>query len=170
MGSIPLPALDIHPPQQQDPLAGLEKLQQLKSLMNQQQIQQQTIASGQQDQQIKAQQIKDQQATTAAMKSWDGKDYDVLAKSVLANGGSATAADAVAQHGLTIKKTISDIAAQDAATGSKNLETFIGKQKAIGDTLEGLKDLPDEQLHQGVIDGINKLAAANMFDDSFVIG
>lgn len=46
MGSIPLPALHVNPPAQQDPMAGLEKLVQLKSLMNQQQIQQQQVQAG----------------------------------------------------------------------------------------------------------------------------
>lgn len=158
MSSIPLPALDIRPPQQPDPLGAFQKLMALKSLGQQQQIQQQTIQTNQQEQQLRQQQIADQQATRAAMKNWDGKDYDALASSVLKNGGSANAATAITQHGLTIKKTVSDIAKQDAETGSKNLETFIGSHKAIGDALEGIEKVPDDQIHQKAIDTITDLA------------
>src|SRR5258708_3471564 len=105
MGSIPLPALDLKPPQQPDMMGDVSKLMALKSMMGQQQLQQQEI-------QIRQQQVKDQQATTSAMKNWDGKDWDALTKSVLENGGSSTAAQAIQQHGLTIRKTVSDIAAQ----------------------------------------------------------
>src|SRR6185312_842790 len=123
MSSIPLPALHVNPPQPQDPMASVEKLVQLKSLMQNQQYQQQEM-------QVRAQQIQDQAATTAAMKAIDPtqdkyqKDpssyYADVSKSVLDNNGSATAAQAVQQHGLTVLKTVSDMRAQDAATGSKN--------------------------------------------------
>jgi hypothetical protein len=157
MGSIPLPALDLKPVQQPDPMGDVSKLMALKSMMTQQ-------ASQQQELQIRQQQIKDQQATTAAMKDWDGKDYDALSKSVLQNGGSATAASAIQQHGLTIKKTVSDIAKQDSETGSKNLETFIGKHKAIGDTLEGIEQVPDNQIHAVAAQKVGELANAGILD------
>lgn len=48
MGSIPLPALDVHPPQQPDPLGQYQKLVALRSLQNQQQLQQQEIQQNQQ--------------------------------------------------------------------------------------------------------------------------
>lgn len=157
MGGIPLPALDIKPPQQPDAMGDVSKLMALRSMMTNQQGQQQEL-------QIRAQQLKDQQATTAAMKGWDGKDYDSLAKSVLSNGGSATAAQVVEQHGLTVKKTVSEIAAQDATTGSKNLETFIGKHKAIGDALQGIEGAPDEQLHDKATQTVADLAKNGILD------
>ncbi len=121
-------------------------------------------AGQQQELEIRAQQLQDQAATTAAMKNWDGKDYDALSKSVLQNGGSANAATAIQQHGLTLKKTVSDIAMQDATTGSKNLETFIGKHKAIGDSLEGIEQVPDDQLHATAVDTVNSLAQGGILD------
>jgi hypothetical protein len=139
-GSIPLPALDVKPPQQPDVMGDMSKLMAMRGMMNQQQSQQQEM-------QLRQQQIQDEQATTAAMKNWDGKDYDQLSKAVLQNGGSANAATSIQQHGLTIKKMVSDIAKQDAETGSKKLETFIGVHKAIGDGLLGLENVPDDQLH-----------------------
>ncbi len=63
MGSIPLPALAVKPPDQPDPLGAFQKLMALRSLANQQQIQQQTIQTQQQEQQLRAQQIADQQLT-----------------------------------------------------------------------------------------------------------
>ncbi len=164
MASIPLPALDLRPVQQPDAMGEVSKLMALKSMMGQQQIQQQQIQSNQQEQQLRQQQIKDQQATTTAMKGWDGHDYDALTKSVLANGGSANAATAIQQHGLTIKKTVSDIAAQDATTGSKNLETFIGKHKAIGDALEGIEGVPDDQIHAKAAATVQELVQAGVMD------
>lgn len=157
MSSIPLPALDLKTPQQPDVFEDVSKLMALKSMMGQQQMQQQEL-------QIRQQQVQDQQATTKAMKNWDGQDYDSLAKSVLQNGGSAQAAQAVQQHGLTVKKTVSDIAAQDATTGSKNLETFIGRHKAIGDALEGIENVPDDQLHQKALDTIGQLTKSGILD------
>lgn len=151
----PLPELKL--PQQPDPMGQISKLMALRSMMTQQQSQQQEL-------QIRAQQVKDQEATTAAMKDWDGKDYGALAKSVLQNGGSATAAQGVQQHGLTVNKTISDIAAQDAATGSKKLETFIGAHKTVGDTLEGVLNLPDEQLHDGAAKAVDSLTKGGILD------
>lgn len=167
MASIPLPALDVKPPQPNDSLGAYQKLMALRSLGQQQQIQQQTIQSNQQEQQIRQQQIVDEQATTAAMKSTDPTSptyFDDLTKSALQNGASAARAQLIQQHGLTIKKTVSDIAAQDATTGSKNLETFIGKHKAVGDALEGIENVPDDQLHAAATQKITELTKAGILD------
>ena len=159
MATIPLPALAVRPPEQQpNPLEQLQRLQQLKSMGQQQQMQGQDIA-------IKQQQLKDQTAMTAAMKGADPTSptfYDDVSKGVLQNGGSANAALAVQQHALTIKKTVSDIAAQDATTGSKNLETFINTHKAVGDALSGIEQVPDDQLHDTATAKVNELAKAGL--------
>ena len=83
---------------------------------------------------------------------------------MLTNGGSANAALAVKQHALTIKKTVSDIAAHDATTGSKNLETYINSHKMVGNALEELTQLPDEQLHDGATAKVSELAKAGVID------
>jgi hypothetical protein len=142
--------LALKPPE--DPLAAYSRALQVRSAMQNQQLQQGQI-------QLQQQQIRDQQALTAAAAEWDGKDYDALAKSVLKNGGSANASFAVQQHALGVKKTVSDIAASDATTGEKNLQTFIGKHKAIGDALAGVDKVPDDQLHDfaaGTVDDLTK--------------
>jgi hypothetical protein len=66
---IQLPALDIRPAQQTDPLEQVGKVLSLKSLLQQQkmqpgqlQLQQQQITAGEQENQIRARQIQDQQA------------------------------------------------------------------------------------------------------------
>src|SRR5579864_4976337 len=155
--NIPLPALDIRPQQPQNPIEQVGRLMSLRSLMNQQQLQGGEI-------QMQQQQIKDQQALTKAFQSWDGKSYDDLAKSVIDNGGSGNAAVMVQQHALNLRKTVSDIAATDATTGSKNLETFIGKHKAVGDELQGLKSVPDPYLHGAAERVINTLAQGGVLD------
>lgn len=162
MSTIPLPALDVKPAQSPDVMGDVSKLMMLRQMMNQN-------TSQQQEQQIRQQQIQDQQATTSAMKNWDGKDYDALSKSILENGGSANAAQNASLHGLNIKKQVSDIAAQDATTGSKNLETFIGTHKAVGDALEPLVDpkiVPDDQLHQKAADTVNQLRQGKVIGDA----
>jgi hypothetical protein len=140
---IPLPALDVQAPPQQNPMGNLSQLLQMKGMLGQQQMQQQDI-------QQKNIALQNSQAMTAAMRNSDPNSptfYDDLAKGVLKNGGTADAALGIQQHGLTIRKTVSDIAAQDATTGSKNLETFKQKHQLIGDTLAEEKDIPDAQLH-----------------------
>src|SRR6266851_2629211 len=146
--NIALPQVTPYRPEPSDPAGDYVRL---STLLGQQQLQQGQI-------QMQQQQLKDQQAITAAAKNWDGKDYNSLSKSVLQNGGSGNASFQIQQHGLAIQKQVSDIAAADATTGSKNLETFIGKHKAIGDALQGIEQVPDEQLHATAIDTVNKLA------------
>lgn len=162
MASIPLPALDTRPPQSPDPMASYGRALSLRDLIQKSQMNQQNMQANQQEMQIRQQQIADQTAMTAAMKDWDGKDYDALAKSVLQHNGSANAATQIQQHGLTIKKTVSDIAKQDSETGSKNLETFINSHKAIGDALTGIENVPDDQLHQKALDTVGELAKAGI--------
>jgi hypothetical protein len=93
MGS--LPALYVNPPQ--DPTQGLQRAVQLRSLLQnaplELQQRQQAVQSGQLQLQQQQQAIKDQQAITAAWKSWDGKSPDSLIQGVLNAGGSGQAAN-----------------------------------------------------------------------------
>ena len=157
MASIPLPALGVNPPQPQNPAEQMGKLVQMKSMMQQQQLQ-----SGQL--QLQQQQLKDQHATTQAMLGWDGKNFSDLSKSVLTNGGSANAAMAVTQHGMQIQETASKIAQQDAETGSKNLQTIIDKHNQILGALDAAKQVPDEQLIPHLQDTVKSLTQSGMMD------
>lgn len=155
------PALAIQQPA--SPVEQLGKVLQIKSLMQNQQIQQQQL-------ELQKQKVADEKATTTAMQSADPTKptyYDDVAQAVLKNGGSATAAQAWQKHGFDIKKQISDIAMQDATTGTKNLETYLGKNKAIGDSLSVLTDpkqVPDEQLHSEALSHVNNLQQSGILD------
>lgn len=150
MASIPLPALDIKPPQQPDMMGDVSKLMALKSLQNQQQMQ-----GGQL--QLQQQQIKDQQARTKALAGWDGKNPDDLTKSVLHYGGSADAAAQEQQRILGIRDTASQIALRDAQTGASQVDTIIKKHDQYLGAINSLENVPDEQLHQSVASHIDQL-------------
>ena len=157
---IPLPALDVQAPPQQNPMGNLSQLLQMKGMLGQQQMQQQDI-------QQKNIALQNSQAVTAAMRNADPNSptfYDDLARGVLKNGGTADAALGIQQHGLTIRKTVSDIAAQDATTGSKNLETFKQKHQLVGDTLAEEKDIPDAQLHDWAAQQVQKFTQSGIMD------
>ena len=153
---IPLPALDVKPPViPQNPLAEFAQVSALKSQMQNQQLQQQEM-------QLRQQQIKDQQATTSAMQNWDPKSqtYDDLAKSVLQNGGSANAATAIQQHGLTVQQAMQNLS-------KDQLSNYVTRQKTIGDSLEGLIDpsvVPDDQLHGKALDTVMGLVNNGVLD------
>src|SRR5438067_617593 len=126
MGSIPLPALSIRPPQQQsDPLDMAEKVMQIR---------------------LARQQFQDQQAATAALHEWDGKSYNDLYPLVLKHGGSANAVMSLRGKALEQQKTFSDIAKNDAETGSKNLENLQKKNDFLVGKLDAALSGPDEGL------------------------
>lgn len=150
MATIPLPALDLKTPQEPGPLDNVSKLMALRSMMTNQQSQQQEL-------QIRQQQVKDQQATTAAMKSWDGKDPAKLAQLVLDNDGSANAATGVQQHFLQVKDTASQIAQRDSQTGETNLKTVIEKHNQYLGAINAAEQVPDDQLHQHLADVLHQL-------------
>lgn len=135
----------------------------MRGLLQQQQVQRQQL-------ELQKQKVADEKATTAAMGEADPTKtsyYDDVAASVLKHGGSATAAQAWQKHGIDIKKQLSDIAMQDATTGSKNLETYLGKHKAIGDSLGVLADekqVPDDQLHAETLKHLNDLQESGILD------
>lgn len=147
MGSIPLAALNIRPPeQQQSPLQTLAALQQIRMMPGQLQAQQQQIQAGQQENQIRAQQIADQKAVTQAYQQWDGKNPDDLGPLVTKNGGSGNARIGVQKAYLALKEQYSTIAKNDAETGSKNLDTLKGKYDLALGALKTMDDVPDDQL------------------------
>lgn len=146
MGSIPLPALQIQPPG--DPLEGIQKAMQLRSLLQQQalapgqvQAQQQQLQAGQQENQIRSQQISDQQAMTKAMQDWDGKNINDLPGLVLKHGASA-------QTVMGLKTSIIK-QQQDLANLSKDqLANEKAKNDYFAQALDNVKQLPPEQQPQ----------------------
>lgn len=163
MGALSsLPALSLKPVQQPDVL---DKFSQLAALRNAQQeyqqraalapIQQQTAQLNLQQQQ---QALKNQQALTAAYQQWDGKNYDTLAHLALQNGATGETVQALQQHALTIRKTASDIASADAATGSKNAETLAKLNDDAAGQLNGVLSLPPEQQPKALLATAQSLA------------
>lgn len=175
MGSIPLPALDVKTPQQPDIL---QKFGQLAALRNaqqeyqqraamaplQQQQAQQSIQSGQLGIQQQQQALKDQQAMTAAMHDWDGKDVNSLIPLVIKNGASAQAVMGLKSKVLEQQQTYSKIAADDATTGAKNLETMKGKNDMIAGALGNVVNMPDDQLAQGLVQTAQDLVKNGLID------
>ena len=84
MGNIPLAALAIKSPEQPDPLQGLQRILAIKSVLGQQKMQDIQTQQAEQGQ-------RDQQATTQALRDWDGKNPNDLPHLILQNGGSSNA-------------------------------------------------------------------------------
>jgi len=160
---IPLVALNSQP--WQAPRTPLEEASRAAQL----QQQQQQVQAGQQEMQMREQQMKDQAAQTKAMLGWDGKNYDDLAKSVLENGGSGQAAQAVQQHGLKLKETAAQIAAHDAETGSKHVDTIVKQHDLALGALQAAEQVPDEQLPAHLLDTVNTLASQGTLDPPLII-
>ena len=169
LGSIPLVALQVKQPEPPPDLVGqygrllaLKQQQQIAPL--QQQQAQQSVQEGQLDIHAKQVAARDADAMSAAMQQWDGKSLDDLSPLVLKNGGSSTAVMGLKQKALEIKQTYSKIAADDATTGSKNIET---KQKAnsmVAGALQSLQQVPDAQLGQALTAKAQDLANQGLLD------
>lgn len=155
---IPLAALAVRPPEQQPgPLDQYGKALQLKSLMNaqalapgQQQLQQQAVVQGGQENQMRAQQLADQQAQTAALKAWDGKDVHDLPGLLLKHGGSAQAVFGMKNQLITQQKSLAEA---DEAT-IKNQQA---KNDMITGHLEAVKGAPADQKQQAFEGAISDL-------------
>jgi hypothetical protein len=165
MSSIPLPALSIKPPE--NPLDQYAKALSVKSMLQGQQLKQQQITGAQLENQNTQQAITDRTAMTKSMTEWDGKDMNDLPAIVLKNGGSANAVFGVRKQLLDQKQTLSKIAADDATTNSKNLETYKGRNDQIAGSLESLVDekaVPDDQLHTEANRAVNSLLSNGLID------
>lgn len=172
MGSIPLPALDIRPPQQQsDPLEQVSRLMQLRSQMQNAPLQtqqlQQNVQSGQLGIQQQQQQLKDQRAVTAAMQNWDGEDYNDILPLVKKNGGSGQAVIGLKSKILEQQQAIST-AYKNNAEGA---QAQVAAVKTKGDLLDGaLSSLidpaqtPDAQLPQALVSTAQSLAQKGVLD------
>lgn len=146
MGGIPLAALSVRPPEQQaGPLDQVGKALQLKQLVQaaplQQQAMQQQVTAGGQENQIRAQQLADTQAQTAALKAWDGKDVHDLPGLLLKHGGSAQAVFGMKNQLITQQKNLAEA---DEAT-VKNEQS---KNDMIAGHLEAVKSAPADQKPQ----------------------
>jgi hypothetical protein len=170
MASIPLPALNVRPPQQQaDPVQQYGNLLALKNAMQEQPLRmqalQQQTQSGQLQLEQQQQAVKDQQAMTAAMQNWDGKDINQLVPLVVKNGASANAVMGLKQKILAQQQTYSKIAADDATTGSKNLESLKAKHNMVAGAIGSVIQMPDDQMAQGLVSTAQDLVKQGLLDE-----
>lgn len=170
--SIPLPALDLKPPAPQpNPMEQYGNLLQLKNMVQEQPVRQQILQQQQQSGQLGVQQqqlqLKDQQAMTAAMQQWDGKDVNQLIPLVIKNGASATAVMGLKSKVLEQQQAYSTIAKNDADAGTANMGTMIKKNDLVSGALSPLIDpqqTPDAQLSQAVLSTAQDLQQKGLLD------
>lgn len=148
MASIPLPALDIKPPE--NPLDQYAKALSVQSMISGQKTQQLQQQGLQQENQMREQQIADQKAQTNAMQEWDGKSLNDLVPLVVKHGGSAQAVIGLKSKILEQQEKYSNIAKNDAETGSKNIETLSKQNDMLAGHIDAVKDVPDEDLVSAV--------------------
>ena len=125
---------------------------------------QQNVQAGQQDIAAKQNAANDQQAQTAAMKEWDGKDPHMLPGLILKHGGSASAVMATGKQILDQQKVKSEMAKDDAITGSTNFETAQKKNDALLGSLSTLSGVPDAQLHDAALGKIQEAVQGGLLD------
>lgn len=137
MGTFPLAANNLKTAEQPDALSGIGKLLALKSMLGQQRMQDIQTQQAEQGQ-------RDQQATTQALRDWDGKNYNDIPSLVLKKGGSANAVFAATQHLLDRQQKISDIAKADAATNASNTETIQKQNDQYRGRIQAIINAPDD--------------------------
>lgn len=157
MSSIPLPALGIHPVQQEDPLAAYGKVASIQAML--QQRQSKSIELQQQKQAL-----ADQQAMTAAMKQYDPAHPEQLPKLVGDNGGSANAQFVAQQHIQTIQKTAVDIAKDQSEAGKNNAETQQKNFDVVAGRLQSVIDTDDANRPQEIIKAAQDLSDQKLID------
>lgn len=122
----------------------------LRSIEGAQQVRQSNLANHQGQQtlqtqvmqnQMGAQQMKDQQAATKAMQEWDGKDLNQLPSLILKNGGSAQAVIGAKQQLLSYQTSLTKLSTDQLAN-----ETT--KNNSLAQLVANVKGLPPEQQPQ----------------------
>lgn len=189
MGSIPLPALHVNPPQ--PPPNAMEQYGQLMQLRNapiQNQILQQQAQAGQMDVQQKQIQLKDQQAMSAAMQQWGQSkpapaggaaqgapsasstmpNYDDLVELAKKNGASFNAIKGLQTSILDMRAKAATIAKDDAQTGASNATAMKTKNGMIVDAMTGVMNLPDEQIAPGLLSVAQELAGKGLLDPQHI--
>ena len=165
LGSMPFPALNIQTPQQPDLLQKFGQLQQLRNMQQesqqraqiaplQQQQAQQGIQSGGVQLQQQQQALKDQQATTAAMQSWNGQDYKDLVPLVLKHGGSAQAVFGLQKQASDYQHTVSETLKNNAEGGLAQVKTQEQLHDMKSGTIQGIMGASDQQLLQAITQGL----------------
>src|SRR6267142_1098176 len=133
MGVYPSAAAQLAERVQQQPslLSQYAQAQQIQNAKTQQQLTQTEV----QQRQL---QLQDTQATTAAMKEWDGKNPDDLPPLVLKHGGSSTAV-------FGLKNQILDWKTKAAMLSKEQLDNLDKTNEIIAGHLESVKGADDKQ-------------------------
>lgn len=162
MSSIPLLANTIRP--SENPLDSYAKALSVKNMIGQGELQGQELQGAKLQNQVTQESLDDRKAMTASMSEWDGKDIEGLPALILKNGGSANAVFAVRKQILDQQQAYSKIAADDATTGSKNLDSLKTRNDQIAGRVQSLDDVKDDQLPTEAKRTINSLAADGLID------
>jgi hypothetical protein len=169
---IPLPALHVEAPQQPDTLGNFQKLLAIKQQQAmaplQQQEAKQNIQSGAIEVQAKQQQLKDQQAMTAAMQGWDGKDYDSLVQGAIKNGASANTVMQIRKTSMEAQKGYSEIVKNNAAAGADQISTMMKKNDVVAGAISSVLAQPDEALPNSLMQTASQLAQQGLLDPQHV--
>ncbi len=149
MSSIPLPALDVKTPQQQDLTGQFSRLEQLRALQQQQQIQaseaplrQQALQQQVQSGQLSVEQQQREQASQQAI-------MDAYSKS---DGNLSQAYDVAAKSGKALPGDLIKLRQAQLTTQSNALD-LLNKQ--------GAKAVQDADLYAGATDAVNKAPEAS---------
>lgn len=153
MASLPLPALDIQPPQQQPgALDQYSKVVGLQSLLGQQKTQQLTQTALSQENQQRQVQLDDQNAIKKAMLQFDPTKHDLttdLPKLMMQNKGSPQGAMALQNQLLESKAKLN-------ASKVSDLELLHKKGEAAANVLEPILSEPPEKIGDAWATGIQK--------------
>ena len=145
--TIPLPALSVKTPEQPDPVAGFQRILAMKSILGQQQLQQQQIQGATQENQMRQIQLQDQQAASQAMRDWDGKDISDLPGLYLKHGASAQAI-------LGLRSNIVDFQQKLGNAQKTDLENFKAKNDYIAGQLDSVAQLKDPAKISSALDDL----------------
>lgn len=153
MGSIPLVALAVHPPdalQQAGAAMQLRQLgqqtQQQAALMpGQREQQQQQLQLGQQAIQQGQFAVQDREAGMKAMQQWDGKDPNQIPDLIQKNGGSLQAVLAAKKAAIENQQSILNLNSAQLAQSKIKNDYLLGKLQAASGA-----NVPDDQLAQSL--------------------
>lgn len=139
MASIPLPALDIRPQQQPDPMGEVAKLMQMRSMMGQQQMQQQSIQASQQENQLRALQLQDQATLRDSAKNLDWTQPDTFGKWITNAQQKGVSPQTLSQLSLQRAQYQEQLAKTDTATLAAEKDRNNQLQGHI-DAIKGITD------------------------------
>lgn len=169
--SIPLPALQIRPPEQPNVAQQYGQMLSLRSLLGQQQLQQQQIQAGQQENQLRAAQIQDIQ--TAKQLAQDpkyikrdasgtptGYDYDRYSTDLSASGVGPDMLSKI----QTLRKNAADTFLAQQQGQSKAIENHQAINKQAWEKLEDFKAITDPAQRQATWQQLGEWAKTNFPD------